>query len=258
MAEASDIRPRAPQINSISVDDVLDALKRGIADFFRAPLFGLFFGGIYTAGGLAILYFLYQLHKPWLIFPVAIGFPLIGPFVAVGLYEVSRRLNAGEPLGWRAVLTLVFRQRERELSWMAFVVLFVFWVWLYQVRLLTAIFLGFQSMSSIDAFLRVVTTTPEGIGFLAVGTVVGGFLALALFSTTVISIPLLMEREYDFVTAIITSVNTVFRNPVPMLSFGILVTVLAIVAMVPLFFGLLVVLPVLGHATWHLYKKAIA
>lgn len=258
MAEHVEGRPRAPQINAVTPGDVVAALKSGIADFRRAPMFGLFFGGIYAAGGLAILFFLYQIEKPWLIFPIAIGFPLIGPFVAVGLYEVSRRLAAGQPLEWRGVLSVVLQQRERELSWMAFVVLFVFWVWLYQIRLLTAIFLGFKSMSSIPAFLEVVTGSGEGVAFLAVGTVIGGLLALVLFSTTVIAIPLLMEREYDFVTAIITSVTTVMRNPVAMLGFGLAVTILAIAAMIPVFLGLLVVLPVLGHATWHLYRKAIA
>ncbi|MEC9343489.1 MAG: DUF2189 domain-containing protein [Pseudomonadota bacterium] len=258
MAETAELRPRAPRINTLALADVVLALRRGVSDFLRAPLFGLFFGGIYAAGGLFVLYFLYQLQKPWLILPIAIGFPLIGPFVAVGLYETSRRLEAGEPLTWRGILTLVFQQRERELSWMAFVVLFVFWIWLYQVRLLTAIFLGFKSMSSVESFLRVVTGSGEGLTFLAVGTVVGGLLSLVLFSTTVIAIPLLTERDYDFVTAIITSVKTVTRNLLPMLAFGVVVAVLALLALVPAFLGLLVVLPVLGHATWHLYRRAIA
>ena len=258
MAEIGEVRPQAPQVNAVAVGDVADALKKGVSDFLRAPTFGLFFGGIYTAGGLAVLYFLYRLEMPWLILPIAIGFPLIGPFVAVGLYETSRRLEAGLPLTWKGILAHVFHQRERELSWMAFVVLFVFWIWLYQVRLLTAIFLGFKSMSTIASFLHVVTASAEGMAYLVVGTIVGGLLALVLFSTTVIAIPLLMEREYDFVTAIITSVKTVMHNPVPMIAFGVVVAVLAILALVPAFLGLLVVLPVLGHATWHLYRKAIA
>lgn len=141
---------------------------------------------------------------------------------------------------------------------MAFVVLFVFWVWLYQVRLLAAIFLGFKSMSTVASFIHVVTASTEGIAYLVVGTVVGGFLSLVLFSTTVVAIPLLMEREYDFVTAIITSVRTVTQNPLPMIGFGLVVAVLAILALLPFFLGLLVILPVLGHATWHLYRKAIA
>lgn len=246
-----------PALRSLAVQDILDCLGAGLSDFRRAPMFGLFFGGVYFLGGLFILAALNLFDMPWMIIPVAIGFPLVGPFVAVGLYEVSRRLATAEPLDWRGVLTVVLRQRERQLGWMALVVLFIFWIWIYQVRLLLAIFLGFKSFSSIEAFLTIVTTTPEGISFLAVGTVVGAIIALILFSTTVISIPLLLDREIDFVSAIITSFRTVIANPVPMIGWGALVTFLAILAMLPVFAGLLVVLPVLGHATWHLYGRAI-
>ena len=130
-------RPQAlPEVRAIAPGDVLFALKAGGADFLRAPWFGLFFGGIYAAGGLLILASLTLFDMPWMILPVAIGFPLVGPFVAVGLYEVSRRLAAGQPLQWRGVLLTVFRQRDRQIGWMAFVVLFIFWIWIYQVRLL--------------------------------------------------------------------------------------------------------------------------
>ena len=246
-----------PQINTLTLGDVFASLNEGWRDFLRAPTTGVFFGAFYAAGGLMIWAALRYFHQTWMIFPIAIGFPLVGPFVAAGLYETSRRLSSGQPVTWAGVLGSVWRQRERELGWMAFVVLFVFWIWMYQIRLLTAIFLGFQSMSSMEAFLRVLTTTADGALYLAVGTVVGAVLAMVLYSTTVISIPLLMEREYDFVTAIVTSIRTVLANPVPMIAFGIIVTVLSIIAMIPLFLGLIVVLPVLGHTTWHLYKRAI-
>ena len=258
MAQGAIGVPASPVINQITMGDVTASLRQGIADFRAAPLYGLFFGAIYALGGMLIYLFLQRLDMPWVILPIGIGFPLVGPFIACGLYEISRRLAAGQPLAWRDILGVIFRQRERELSWMAFVVLFIFWVWLYQVRLLTALFLGFKSISTIDSFVTVVTQSGEGMAFLATGTVVGAFLATALFSVTVISIPLLMERNNDFVTAIVTSVRTVAANPVPMLGFGALVTVLAVAAMLPFFLGLLVVLPVLGHATWHLYKRAIA
>ncbi len=249
--------PKVPQINAITFRDIREALGAGFADFMRAPLFGLFFGGIYWLGGLAILASLSVLNMPWMIIPLAIGFPLIGPFVAVGLYEVSRRLASGKPLAWRDILLVVFHQRERQLSWMAFVVLFIFWLWIYQIRLLLALFLGSKSFSTIPRFIEVVTTTPEGMTFLAVGTVIGAVISLVLFSATVISMPLLLERELDFITAMITSFKTVVKNPAPMIGWGLIVAVLAIVAMLPLFLGMLVVLPVLGHATWHLYKRAI-
>lgn len=252
----------APQpkmrINRLEVRDVTAALTQGMADFRRYPLFGLFFGGIYALGGLFIVVILSLYHQPWMIIPVAIGFPLIGPFVAVGLYEISRRHERAEPITWRGVLTEVFRQRERQLSWMAFAVLFVFWIWIYQVRLLLALFLGFKIPASLAAFATVVTTTPEGMLFLLVGTLVGGVIATVLFSLTVISMPLLLDHDIDFVTAMLLSIRTVVENPGPMLAFGLIVGAGAFLSLLPLFAGLFIALPVLGHATWHLYRRAIS
>ncbi len=249
--------PAAPVVNTVSAADVSAALRSGIADFVRAPLFGLFFGGVYVLGGLFILACLTVFGMPWMIIPVAIGFPLIGPFIAVGLYEISRRLERGEQLDWGDVLSVVIQQRHRQLGWMAFVVLFIFWIWIYQVRLLLAIFFGFKTFSSVPAFLETALTTGQGLSFLAVGTLVGGLLAFVLFSSTVIAMPLLLDRDIDFVTAMITSFKTVFSNPVPMLGFGVIIAVLTIIALLPAFIGLLVILPILGHATWHLYTRAI-
>lgn len=247
--------PKPPSIRVIGFSDIGDALKAGIHDFVRAPLYGLFFGLIFAAGGIAIYLFLTAFGQLWMILPIMIGFPLIGPFIAAGLYEVSRRLADDLPLSWRAVLVTVFRQHERQTGWMAFVILFVFWVWVYQIRLLVALFIGFNTPSTLSGFVEVVLTTPAGLWFLAVGTLVGAVLALFLFAATVVSMPLLLDTELDFVTAIITSFKAVTRNPVPMLSWGVIVTVLSFLAMAPAFLGLLIVLPVLGHATWHLYKR---
>ena len=178
--------------------------------------------------------------------------------MAVGLYETSRRIAAGQPLKLGEILMVIFAQRKRQVAWMAFVVLFIFWMWLYEVRMLLAIFLGFKSFSSIDEFWTVVTTTPEGMGFLAVGSGVGAVISYVLFCTTVVGIPLLLDRELDLITGIIYSFKAVFQNLAPMIGFGILVVALTFAAFVPMFLGLLVVLPVLGHATWHLYKAVVA
>lgn len=251
-------RPPAVKINTIGFPDVRAALAAGWHDFIRVPLIGLFFGGIYAAGGIAIFLLLKVYHEPWWIIPIAVGFPLIGPFVAVGLYETSRRLAAGEPMHFGQILTVILAQRKRQVAWMAFAVLFIFWMWLYEVRLLLAVFLGFKSFSSVGAFIDVVTSTSEGLGFLAVGTAVGAVISLILFCTTVVGIPLLLEREIDLITASIMSFKAVFQSPGPMLGFGLIVVALTFAAFVPMFLGLLVVLPVLGHATWHLYKKVVA
>jgi uncharacterized membrane protein len=251
-------RPAPVKINRIGFADVKAALAQGWRDFTRAPAIGLFFGAIYAAGGIAIWLLLRVYHEPWWIIPIAVGFPLIGPFIAVGLYEASRRLAAGQPLRFGEILTVILAQRKRQVAWMAFVVLFIFWMWLYEVRMLLAIFLGFKSFSSIGAFIEVVTTTPEGIGFLIVGTAVGAAISFVLFCTTVVAIPLLLDREIDLITAIITSFKAVFQNLVPMIGWGITIVALTFAALLPMFLGLLVVLPVLGHATWHLYTKVVA
>ncbi|KQU51432.1 hypothetical protein ASG72_14100 [Bosea sp. Leaf344] len=246
-----------PQIGRIGVADVVEAFAAGLRDFQAAPLYGLFFGGIYALGGLFILMSVTRLGMPYLAYPLAAGFVLIGPFVAVGLYEVSRRRERQEALRWSGILGVVLAQGRRELSWMAFVALFLMMIWLYQVRLLLALFLGFQSFASFGGFLTVLATTPEGLMFLAVGNLVGAVLATVLFSLTVVSFPLLLDREVDFITAMITSVRAVALNPVPMLGFAAAIVALSVVAMLPAFLGLVVILPVLGHATWHLYRRVV-
>ncbi len=248
--------PKAPKVVAVSWGTISESLGKGLSDFRRAPKYGLFFGAFFAAGGLAILAFLNIFESVWMILPIMIGFPLIGPFAATGIYEVSHRLATNEPLSWKAVLLTVFAQRERQTTWIAFSVLFIFWVWVYLVRVLIAVFMGFSAPSTIAGFIDVVLTTQNGMMFLIVGTLIGAVLALFLFSATVIAMPLLLDTELDFVTAMITSFQTVTKSPVPMLGWGVIITLLAMIAMVPMFLGLIIVFPILGHATWHLYKAA--
>lgn len=251
-------RPRPdPVVRRIGVRDVSEALIAGIRDFQGAPLYGLIFGGAYAVGGMLVVLSVMAFGWPWLAYPLAAGFMLIAPFVATGLYEVSRRREAGAPLSLRDVFGVIWAQKGGELSWMAFVTLFVMIMWLYQVRLLLALFLGFQSFASVSDFIRVVLTTHEGLMFLLVGHVVGALLATILFSLTVVSFPLLLDREVDFVTAMITSARAVALNPFVMLGWAAVIVALTAVAFAPFFLGLVLVLPVLGHATWHLYRRLV-
>ena len=152
----------------------------------------------------------------------------------------------------------MWQQKGREISWMAFVVLFIMIMWMYQVRLLLALFMGLRSFASFNEFVTEVISTPEGLLFLAVGHGVGAILSLILFSLTVISFPLLLEDDRDFITAMITSVRAVVTSPVPMIGWALVVTVTLIISMAPAFAGLVITLPILGHTTWHLYKKCVA
>jgi uncharacterized membrane protein len=249
--------PKAPVVRSVTFSDIMAALKEGFSDFRRAPLFGLFFGAFYAFGGILITWLMLWNDMVYWVIPLVIGFMLIGPFVAVGLYEVSRALEQGRPLSWSGVMGVMFRQREREFVWMSFVTLFVFWIWIYQVRLLLALFFGLKTFSTFDAFLTMLFTTANGLTFLVVGHIVGAILSLVLFSLTVVSFPLLLDREVDFITAMITSVKAVVTSPAAMIAWAICIVVLTILAMLPAFLGLIFVLPILGHATWHLYRRLV-
>ena len=159
----------------------------------------------------------------------------------------------GQGAVWRTVMS------RTEIGWMAFVTVFVMLMWMYQVRLLMALLLGVNaSFASFGQFITVVLTTPAGLLFLAIGHLDGAVLSLVLFSLTVVSFPLLLDREVDFITAMITSVRAVAASPGPMIGWAAAIVVLLIVSALPAFLGLIVTLPVLGHATWHLYRRIVA
>lgn len=246
-----------PIVRRIAAADIAEAIGQGLRDFQAAPFYGLMFGALYAAGGILIVLSVTALGMVYLAYPLAAGFALIGPFVAIGLYEVSRRRESGEAVTLSAVWSTM-RSRS-EIGWMAFVTLFIFILWMYQVRLLIALFLGLNaSFSSLHEFITVILTTSEGLLFLMVGNMVGAALSLILFSLTVVSFPLLLERDVDFVTAMITSVRAVVMSPVPMIGWAAVIVVLLILSALPFFLGLIVTLPVLGHATWHLYRRIVA
>jgi uncharacterized membrane protein len=245
-----------PVVRRISAADIAESLAQGLRDFQALPLYGLAFGALYTAGGILIVLSLTAFGMVYLTYPLAAGFALIGPFVAIGLYEVSRRREAGEPVSFAAIWSTV--KSRGEIGWMAFVTLFFFVIWMYQVRLLIALLLGLNaSFSSLREFVTMVLTTNEGLLFLAIGNLDGAVLSLILFSLTVVSFPLLLDRDVDFVTAMVTSVRAVVTSPLPMIGWAAVIVMLLIVSVIPYFLGLLVTLPVLGHATWHLYRRIV-
>lgn len=251
------VRKPTPVVRKITLHDIKSAINRGMSDFMRAPKYGLTFGLLYCLGGILVVASVAALHMTYLTYPVAAGFALIGPLVAIGLYEVSRLIEQGEALSWSKVIRSILDQTGKEIGWMSFVVLFVLIVWLYQVRLLLALFLGSESISTMKDFMTVVMTTPQGWMFLAVGNVIGVILSVVLFSLTVVSFPMLLDRDVDFITAMVTSVRAVAHNPGPMLVWAAVIGVLLAIASIPFFAGIIVVMPVLGHTTWHLYRKLV-
>lgn len=248
---------RLPQIRPVTFDDLKAALRDGWNDFTKAPLMGLFFGAVYAGGGIALLAAAVRFEMGWIVYPAMTGFALIGPFAAVGLYEISRQLEKGERPRWGAVLSVIWAQRRREIAWMGFAMLFILIMWMYQVRILVALFFGLEPFYGIEGLVRVLFTTNAGFAFLALGHVIGAFLSMVVFAITVMSIPLLLDRDIDFVTAMITSVKSVKDNAAPMLGWGAFVVVVLFVSSLPVFLGLLITLPVLGHATWRLYRRVI-
>lgn len=248
---------KVPEINTVTISMLKSALKSGWSDFMAYPLFGLFFGGVYMLGGLLIWWVTRATGETYWVVILGFGFPLIGPFLAVGLYEISRCRERGEKPTWACLLGMAYRQKNRQFPSIIVVIVLIFMFWAFVGHMIFAVFLGLSAMtnvmSSLDVFL-----TPNGLTMLAVGTIAGAALAGLIYAITVMGLPLLLDRELDFVTAMIVSFQTVLQNlPVMLLWAGFIVVMLAI-GMLPYFLGLLVVLPVLGHASWHLYRQALS
>jgi uncharacterized membrane protein len=256
MASIAETFPGRPVIRKIAADDVYAALREGWDDFKAAPRFGLFFGGVYALLGIAILVQLWVLDQPFWIVPFAFAFPLIGPFAAIGLYEVSRRREAGLPLDWADVLGVVWAKRDSQIPSMAFVVLAGLMIWMWIASMLVILFLGRWSLATYSD-LGSILNSENGILLAIVGSALGAIIAFLLFAVTAVSLPMLLDRDIDYVTAMVTSYQAVTSNLQPMLHWAWIIAGSLFVAMLPMFLGLLVALPVLGHATWHLYRRMV-
>lgn len=240
----------------IDAGAIVRALMAGWRDFRRAPAFGLFFAAFYVAGGLVLATVAFLSGQDWWLMPFILGFPLLAPFAAVGLYEVSRRLELGQPMIWREILRTVIAQKDRQVPSMAMLIMLMFMFWVFVAHTVFALFMGLSALTNI-------TSSPEvlfqgrGLVMLLIGSAVGAGFAAVLFSITVVGLPMILDREVDLVTAMITSVRAVMMNKGVMLVWALLIAGLLFLALLPLFLGLFVVLPVLGHASWHMYRELV-
>lgn len=246
-----------PEVNEVDLSDLKASLALGWKDFTRAPVLGLIFSAVYVLGGLLILWASTTEGQIWWTLPASAGFPILGPFIACGFYEISRRLEAGEPLSAGEIFAVIFRQKDRQIPAIAAVIVVYFLFWNFLSHMIFALFLGNATMTNVSSSLDVFLT-PEGLTMLVFGTLVGAAFATLLFCLTVVSLPMLLDREVDFVTAMLTSFALVRENPRVMLSWGALIAVCLFLGMLPAFLGLFIVLPLFGHASWHLYRRAIS
>ncbi|MDJ1008577.1 MAG: DUF2189 domain-containing protein [Paracoccaceae bacterium] len=253
MAETLPAASPLPRIGEVTVAELSAALKAGIADFRAAPTYGLIFSTVYVLAGIALIV-VGAGTLTWTL-TLSLGFPLVAPFAAVGLYEVSRRLEAGEPLVAAEIFGVVAAERRRQIPWIGAMLVMIFLFWSFFAHMLFAAFVGPSAM--FEPVSPAWLLTPEGATHAAIQIVVGGAVAFFTFSVTVVSLPLLLEKEVDFVSAMLLSMRTVGANLGVMLVWALIIAVILVAAMVPMFLGLFIALPVLGHATWHLYRRAL-
>jgi uncharacterized membrane protein len=244
----------APIPRVLTVADLTESLKSGFSDFAAAPMIDLFFASFFVAAGLLMAWITYITGTTfWLVLAV-LGFPLIGTLAALGFYETSRRRSANEPVTLSAVSRVVWAHKNGQLPWLATIIVVIFLFWFFLGHMIFALFLGLAPMTNITSSLDVFIS-PDGLSMLGFGSVVGAVFAIVIFSLSVLGIPMLYDRDIDFMTAMIRSMGAVRANPLLYLAWGLFLAAVTLAAMLPLFLGLFVAMPVLGHATWHLYKR---
>ncbi len=257
IADAGAYGSAKPNVRTIGTADLIDALARGLDDFKAMPTHVVFLCLIYPVVTLifARTYAGYDVLP--LVFPLLAGYTLIGPLVATGMYELSRRREEGLDISRRHAFDVLRSPSIRSIATLGVVLMAIYFAWLGAAWAIYEAIFGNVAPASIGEFARQVFTTPAGWTLIIGGSSVGFLFAVLVLTLSVVSFPLLLDRDVGVMTAIQTSIRAVLANPITMAMWGLIVASALLIGAVPLFVGLSVVLPVLGHATWHLYRKVV-
>lgn len=247
----------APVIRTIQLSDLHQALQRGWEDFKSVPSHAIILCIIYPVLGLMLARAVHGYSVLPLLFPLAAGFALVGPFAALGLYEMSRRRELGEEASAWDALEVLRAPSFGAMLGLGVLLLALFVTWVATAQAIYVAAFGYEGVSGVSDFTTRVLTTPQGWWLIVVGCGAGFLFALAALCISVVSFPLMLERHAGAGEAIATSLRAVARNPVPMAAWGLIVAALLVAGTLPFFLGLAVVIPLLGHATWHLYRATI-
>lgn len=246
-----------PVVNQIGLTDLSYALRKGVADFAAMRTDVIFLCLIYPMIGVAMISLALQTaFLPYLV-PVATGFALVGPVASVGLFEMSRRREMGQGGGWGDALAVLRAPTIGAIAVLAVYLVALFVAWIVCAHVIYQLTFGAVEYQSATAFFRDVIGTPEGWAMIALGVPVGAAFALVALGISVVSFQLLLDRDVGVPVAVATSLRVMRANPATTLAWGLIVAVLLFLGSLPFFLGLIVVLPILGHASWHLYRRAI-
>jgi uncharacterized membrane protein len=256
VAGASDV-PVHPTVRKITPADLKEALAKGFDDFWAMPSHLVFIGLIYPIIGVCLAALTFSNNALPLLYPMASGFALVGPFAAIGLYEISRRRELGLSSSWKDAFDVLKSPSIPSIAALGVLLLVIFLVWLTSARALYQSIFGYEVPASYSQFVNQVLATSDGMRLVVIGNILGFCFAVAVLSISVISFPLLLDRDVGAAVAVYTSIKAVVMNPLTMALWGLIVAAALLVGSLPLFVGLAIVMPVLGHATWHLYRRVV-
>jgi uncharacterized membrane protein len=250
-------RAAAPQVRRIAVADLGDVLAKGWQDFVACRSDVIFLAIVYPLAGLVLAWSVFNYEVIPLLFPLVSGFALLGPVAAVGLYEMSRRREQGASVGWGDAFGVLATPQFGAVLVLGLILLAIFLLWLVTAHTIYRATMGQEGIVSLSAFYRDVFATGAGRELMFVGIGVGFLFAVLVLAISVVSFPMLLDRKVGLWTAVETSLRVCAANPVPMAVWGLIVAAGLGLGSLPLLLGLIVVMPVLGHATWHLYRRVV-